>query len=348
MASHNSPVHIVTARVRINGPLPPDGPSTENKLLTIEPRGKRPRPGIASVKLCDDNDIAMNNCVGIAVYDRQHKLGVSDLAMLVQGVAEVSLTEDQIETLVWRHNFPNRPCYPLRKLHSVGEGKFVWRCWWNFKPQEEDATEIVTMPGIESSETHFVQTRTFYVSQETNFEDFDAGKPINGNYDNTVLTANNIFHRQDTNQYEQIQEEGDSGLGGIMLWPLTKKAAGKPHSQYAKAATMNLGVATLYLNDEMMQAVKSKMLTTPVIVFPGNRINSGAVEGESRAFVAQVLEVYQRSARFRIVSICGKEFGHNDVRRGFVRREGAGSLRAERGELGSPPPAATAPPALEI
>ena len=91
MASHNSAVHIVTARARIQQDNGQHNP-TENQLVTIARNPKRARPGIANVELIPTAEIEGSLPCGIALYDRQHKTGVSDVSILILGVAEITCT----------------------------------------------------------------------------------------------------------------------------------------------------------------------------------------------------------------------------------------------------------------
>ena len=289
MTSHNSPVHIVSVRTRIN--VPDHVVSTENKLVFRERHGKRPRPGIASVKvIAPDVDPFCGEDrdrwpIGIALYDRQNKHGVSDMAILVQGVAEITCTQDQIESLLWSSESvqnQNKPAYLLRKIGPAGKLRgtdlFIYRCYWNFLPRVEGVHAIEPRPGIESSETHFVQTRTFTFArdQEENAVLCNSGTAITGAHDNTL-----------------IQDFAPNGEGGIMLWPLTKKAAGARGSAFAKAAVMNLGVATLYFNETDMIKTIAPLFDYVILHDPID---------QSTSLIAQVLEIYQSSIRLRIVS----------------------------------------------
>ena len=290
MTSHNSPVHIVNVRTRIN--VPDHVVSTENKLVFREIHGKRARPGIASVRVIapDDALFCQDDVdswpIGIALYDRQQKHGVSDMAILVQGVAEITCTQAQIESLLWSSDGPetqNNPAYLLRKIGPAGKlGRndlFIYRCYWNFLPRvNDDVHAIEPRPGIESSETHFVQTRTFNFArgQEDNAELCNSGTAITGRHDNT-----NIYPIAPT------------GEGGIMLWPLTKKAAGARGSAFAKAAVMNLGVATLYFTETDMTKTIAPLFDYVILQDPIN---------QQISLIAQVLEIYQSSIRLRIVS----------------------------------------------
>ena len=326
MSSHNSPVHIVTARVRIHQQ---DGQqiSTENKLVRSTAATKRSRPGIANVEVFDiDNDVMNNMILGLAVYDRQHKTGVSDMALLITGVAEITCTVRQMRAM---QQGRYRIAKVLRKIDQIGPTAnppentlCVWRVFWNFNPAGAHYGNVASLAGLESTETHFVQTRTFNFNpeQENLIDSFDAGKTVSGRFDNTISNARTAGATASAFEVTDITQ----GLAGIMLWPLTKKAITAKSEQYKKAAVMCRGVATLYMQDEDLEDMRQHILTGIYHFYPGtaNLDDPGPAARDllfSSGFLGQVLEVYQSSVRIRIIAHAAKEYPWQDYQNAMRR-----------------------------
>lgn len=327
MSSHNSPVHIVTARVRIHQR---DGQQipTENKLVRRTAATKRSRPGIANVEVFDIDDNVMDNnmILGLAVYDRQHKTGVSDMALLITGVAEITCTVRQMELL---QNGRYRIAKVLRKIDQIGPTAnppentlCVWRVFWNFNPSEAHYGNVASLAGLESTEPHFVQTRTFNFNPEQEYliDSFDAGKTVSGRFDNTLSNA--LEAEATAYAFEVLPIT--QGLAGIMLWPLTKKAIKAKSEQYKKAAVMCRGVATLYMQDEDLEDMRQHILTGIYHFYPGTaNLNNFTADNRdqlfSSGFLGQVLEVYQSSVRIRIIAHAAKEYPWQDYQAAMRR-----------------------------
>ena len=302
MTSHNAPVHLVGVRVRLNN----TDASTENKFLKISTATKRMRPGIALVEVetSDNIEAYPDRLVGIAVYDRHHKPGgTAELTMLVQGVAEVTCNRSVVLRLQRMGH-----CYILRKI-SGDDNNAIWRCYWNIAPRQNQAggaptaigqliavgANVTPLGGIESSENHCVQTRTFDVT-ETDLPNYDSGMVVPGTKDDSQISGNNTrANATDPTNYTTalVPANLQTHRPGILLWPLTQKAVtSKKGSQYKKAAVLQHGVVTLYFNDENILEMKSD---------PCNKIVQFQSAGNNTNLYGQVLEVYQRSARIRLL-----------------------------------------------
>ena len=264
------------------------------------------RPGIALVEVETNTDIEQHpdRLVGIAVYDRHHKPGgTAELTMLVQGVAEVTCNI----TVVLRLQRMGH-CYILRKISGEGNN-VIWRCYWNIAPRQDNAgggaggtdigqlidvgANVTPLGGIESSENHCVQTRTFDVTQ-ADLPNYDSGMVVPGNKDDSQIRGGTQTNATNTANYRAVTIQTlQTDRPGILLWPLTQKAVtSKKGSQYKKAAVLQHGVVTLYFNDEDIRAIKSA---------PCNTIVRFRVAAADTNLYGQVLEVYQRSARIRLL-----------------------------------------------
>ena len=199
------------------------------------------------------------------------------------------------------------------KVSGTGqETLFVWRVFWNFQPMEPMYGNTISLAGLESTEPHFVQTRTFNLlpNEEDFIEECDAGKTVSGIFDNSL--SNSVERGEGPFYYATAR--GNQGQAGIMLWPLTKKALTSRSDQYKKAAVMCRGVATLYMDDVSLEEMRNNILTGVYHFMPGtlNNLDANRMPVNPRrvgsGFLGQVLEVYQSSVRIRIIAHTAKEY----------------------------------------